>query len=261
MTRRETARAATGAGVAERFRAARRDPRRALLEGLHPLKHALRFGAAIELAVTASRERTLALAGRLAPDLVGSLAGFLEEVPPAVFERLAPAPAPTGVAAIAYRPESDVESLLATSNARPVVLLEEPRHFGNLGAVVRTAAAAGAAGVLTTGTADPWHPTALRGSAGLHFALPVARIEALPSTARPIVALDPEGEPFAAEKVPPGALLAFGSERRGLGAELLDRSAARLALPMAQGVSSLNLGAAVAAVLYAWRLGGAPDAL
>ena len=55
----------------------------------------------------------------------------------------------------------------------PSLLLEAPRHLGNLGACVRVAAAAAPASpVLTTGEQDPWHPDALRGSAGLHFALP-----------------------------------------------------------------------------------------
>ena len=52
--------------------------------------------------------------------------------------------------------------------------------MGNMGACVRVAAAADAAAVLTTGSNDPWHPEALRGAAGLHFALPVARVESLP---------------------------------------------------------------------------------
>jgi TrmH family RNA methyltransferase len=113
---------------------------------------------------------------------------------------------------------------------------------------VRVAAAAGAAGVLTTGSADPWHPDALRGAAGLHFALPVARVEALPDSGRPLVALDPEGEPLG--ELPARPLLAFGSERRGLSAALLTRADLRVALPMRPGVSSLNLATAVAAVLY-----------
>jgi TrmH family RNA methyltransferase len=116
---------------------------------------------------------------------------------------------------------------------------------------VRVAAAAGAAGVLTTGRQDPWHPDALRGSAGLHFALPVARTRVLPPTDRPLVALDPEGDPIA--PLPPRAILAFGTERDGLTDELLGRADARLALPMRPGVSSLNLATAVAAVLFRGR--------
>ena len=77
-----------------------------------------------------------------------------------------------------------------------MILLEEPRHLGNLGACVRVAAAAGAAGVITTGTSDPWHADALRGSAGLHFALPVARSRVIRTGDRPLIALDPEGEPL-----------------------------------------------------------------
>jgi TrmH family RNA methyltransferase len=52
-----------------------------------------------------------------------------------------------------------------------------------------------------------------------------------------------------------GAVLAFGSERSGLTEALLRRADGRFALPMRPGVSSLNLAAAAAAVLYAWRLG------
>jgi TrmH family RNA methyltransferase len=83
--------------------------------------------------------------------------------------------------------------------------------------VVRVAAAAGAAAVLTTGTLEPWHPAALRGSAGLHYALPVGRIAALPAAARPLIALDPAGEPLRAARLPDDAVLAFGSDRRGRG--------------------------------------------
>ena len=80
------------------------------------------------------------------------------------------------VVAVARRPRQlDPDGIVAQAGPAPVIALEEPRHLGNLGACVRVAAAAGAAGVITTGTSDPWHADALRGSAGLHFALPVAR--------------------------------------------------------------------------------------
>jgi TrmH family RNA methyltransferase len=103
---------------------------------------------------------------------------------------------------------------------------------------------------MTTGAKDPWAPEALRGSAGLHFALPVVRVEE--PVGRPLVALDPEGEPLGA--IPDDAVLAFGTERAGLSDSLLARADARVALPMRDGVSSLNLATAVSAVLYAWRL-------
>jgi TrmH family RNA methyltransferase len=239
----------------ERFRRARRDPERAVLEGFHALKHALRFQAEIEELCALDPDRARALAAQLAPDIAPRLQALAASVPATVFEALAPAPPETGIIAIARRPQVDAEAVLQRSGAAPVVLLEAPARLGNLGAAVRVAAAAGAAAVLTTGVHDPWHPAALRGSAGLHFALPVARLRELPPcTGRPLLAIDPAGEPLCPGAIPDGALLAFGSERPGLSKTLLAASERRIAIPMGEGVSSLNLASAVAVILYLWRL-------
>jgi TrmH family RNA methyltransferase len=179
---------------------------------------------------------------------------LVRRVAPDVLARLAPAAPATGVIAIARRPAVELGELWSGEPRSPVVLLEVPAHLGNLGAAVRVAAAGGAAALLSTGRQDPWHPVALRGSAGLHFALPVARIDALPATSRPLIALHPDGELLCPGAIPDDALLAFGSERRGLGRELLERASRRLAIPMRAGVSSLNLASAVAVALYAWKL-------
>jgi TrmH family RNA methyltransferase len=128
---------------------------------------------------------------------------------------------------------------------------------------VRVAAAADAACVLTTGGHDPWHPDALRGSAGLHYALPVARIASLREIEpgdRALLAVDRGGEPISPQELPERALLAFGGERYGLSDELAARADARVSIPMRKGVSSLNLATAVAAVLFAWRSSRAPAA-
>ena len=145
------------------------------------------------------------------------------------------------------------EPVLTRRPDRPVILLDRPSFQGNVGAVVRVAAAADAAGVLVRGHVDPWNAAALRGSTGLHFALPVARCEALPVSSRPMVAVHPDGPTMALEEVPANAVLAFGAERDGLGADLLAQASARVAIPMCAGVSSLNLATAVAVVLYAAR--------
>jgi TrmH family RNA methyltransferase len=136
------------------------------------------------------------------------------------------------------------------------VLLEDPRDLGNMGACVRVSAAADAAAVLTLAGHDPWHPDALRGGAGLHYALPVSRLPAglPPALDRPLLALDPAGDPLDPATLPPRAILAFGTERHGLSAGLLARADARIAIPMRPGVSSLNLATSVAALLFAWRL-------
>jgi tRNA G18 (ribose-2'-O)-methylase SpoU len=238
-----------------RFQSARRDPHLAVLEGFHALKHALRFGAAIEAACALDRAALDGFADALAPDLLPRLAELIAIVPRAVFGQLAPIAPATGVIAIARRPAIEPNEILARRDA-PVVLLERPTDLGNLGAVVRVAAAADAAGVLTSGPLDPWHAAALRGSAGLHFALPVARIDGLPATERPLVALHPEGDRLRPDALPDDAILMFGSERRGLSPALLERATQHLAIPMRAGVSSLNLATAVAVVLYAWRFSG-----
>jgi TrmH family RNA methyltransferase len=240
--------------VVRRFHEARRDEKLVVLQGFHALKHALRFGAAVEMVACADPAELERLARGLAPDLVERIQALLVVLPVEAFKRLGPYVPHTGVVSIAARVRSDPLALLAAPQSAPLVLLEDPRHFGNLGAVVRVAAAAEAAGVLTTGRQDPWDPVAVRGSAGLHFALPVARIEALPDGDRPLLALDPDGEDLRPERVPPRALLAFGTERDGLSERLLERASARLRLPMREGVSSLNLATSVAAVLYGLRL-------
>ncbi|MBU1225597.1 MAG: TrmH family RNA methyltransferase [Actinobacteria bacterium] len=226
---------------------ARRNPALVVLEGFHAVKHALRFGARLEGLVTPDREALAALCADLAPDVAGALAGAAD-VDAATFAAMAPFPIPTPVLAIARRPGVEVARLLAGPGR--IVLLDWPRNLGNIGAVVRVAAAAGIAGVLTTGDRDPWDSAALRGSAGLHFAVPVVRIDSLPPGDRPLVALHPEGEPLGRTPIPNDAVLAFGSERQGLDRALLDRAALRLAIPMRPGVSSLNLATSVAVVVY-----------
>jgi len=238
----------------QRYRAARRDPELAVLEGFHALKHALRFEAELLEAVASEPAKLDCLAAELAPDLAGSLAKRVTPVGDEQLAQLVPHAPRTGVVAIARRPAVDLVAMLADPRPAPIVLLEDPRTMGNMGACVRVAAAADAGAVLTIGDNDPWHPEALRGAAGLHFALPVARVEAPPESDRPLVAIDPEGEDADLDAISPRAVLAFGTERYGLGEQLLARADARLAIPMREGVSSLNLATAVAAVLFARRL-------
>jgi TrmH family RNA methyltransferase len=237
-----------------RFGRARRDRTLAVLEGFHPLKHALRFGANIVEAVSCDLDELDRLASRLAPDLSAHLRALVREVDPSVFAQLAPLAPPTGVIGLAERRVVDPAAVLADERALPVVLLEDPRDLGNMGACVRVAAGAGVAGVLTTGSHDPWHPDALRGAAGLHYAVPVARVEQSGSGDRPLLAIDPEGEQLDPSALPARAVLAFGTERDGLSSELAARADARISIPMQPGVSSLNLATSVAAVLFAWRL-------
>lgn len=245
------------AALVRRFHEARRDRELVVLQGFHALKHALRFGAQVELVACADSEELASLAHGLAPDLLARVQALSTTLPEEAFKRLGPYVPHTGVVSIARRAPADPSKVLEDPRKAPVVLLEDPRHFGNLGAAIRVAAAADAAGVLTTGRQDPWDPVAVRGAAGLHFALPVARVERLDELLgcnRPLLALDPQGDEIRPRGLPSRALLAFGTERAGLSEELLARAEARIALPMRAGISSLNLATSVAAVLYSLKL-------
>ena len=213
------------------------------LEGFHAVKHALRFAPQlVGQVVVRDVDVARSLGEQLAPDVVEQLLAL------AVVGSVAH---PTGVEGRAARSAEDRAVL--TARTSPLVLLDDPRHPGNAGAVIRVAAAAGASGVALTGRLDPWHPAVVRGSAGLHYALPVLTTE--PSeVVGPLLVLDADGDDLPA--VPDDAVLVVGSERAGVGPELRGRADAVVRLPMRPGVSSLNLATAAAAVLYAWRLKG-----
>ncbi len=240
----------TDHALIDRFRQARRDKSLATLDGLHAVKHALRFYAEVLEMVSPDVEAALRLAEEVAPDVLGSLEEGLKTVLSEDFQRLSPVPPDTGIIAIANRPTDSAEQIANGPAEGLVVLLENPRNPFNIGAAVRVAAAAGAAGLVVTGAQDPWHPAAIVAAAGLQFALPVARADAIPDTERPIFAIDPEGDPMPWDAVPTGSILGFGTERRGATDELLRRSERRLAIPMTSGVSSLNLATSVAVALY-----------
>ncbi|MER5178670.1 TrmH family RNA methyltransferase [Streptomyces sp. NPDC002896] len=225
-----------------------------LLDGFHALKHAMRFGAQIPVALTSDRAAVLGLAEDLAPDLRDPLGALLVEVTDETLRALVPRIHPTGVAALAVRPSrtANLEVLARMPRSAPVVVLDNPRNLGNAGAVIRLAAGFGVTGVVTTGTLDPWHPTVVRGGAGLHFGTAVERLDVAGLPQGPLFALDAEGEDIRGLKIPDDAVLAFGSERSGLSGEVRGRADHLVSLPMRPQVSSYNLATSVAMALYHW---------
>lgn len=225
-----------------------------LLDGFHALKHALRFGAGVHVAVSSDKEAVLRLAADLAPDLTAALGACVTEIPAAELRGLVARVHPTAVAALAAAPDPALRTAALTALPRraPVVVLDQPRNLGNVGAVVRLAAGFGVTGVVTTGDLDPWHPNAVRAGAGLHYATAVARTgpDGLPPG--PLHVLDPEGEDIRATALPDDALIVFGSERHGVSDDLRKRATALVALPMRPQVSSYNLATSVGMALYHW---------
>ena len=242
--------------LVEKFRSARADTSLAVLEGFHPLKHAIRFGAHLDLVAGVNLDELAELGKKYGPDIAPVLESRVQLIPFDEFQQLAPVPPPTGVIGIARRPDSSLTAMLGDTVQSPIVLLENPRNMLNIGAAIRVSAAAGAAGVITTGKQDPWHPAALIASAGLHYALGVVWADSLPSSKRPLVVIDSQGEPLEKGTIPANSILAFGAERQGVTRRLIDSADHCVSIPMSEGVSSLNLATAVAVVLYNWKLGG-----
>jgi TrmH family RNA methyltransferase len=242
------------AGSLALLRRAQRDPSLVLLEGMHALKHAVRFGAHVEVVASPEPAELARLLARVAPDLTLPVAPGAVEA--GTWRALTGGRAlPSPCLAVAVRPTTDLALMLA----RParLLVLEQPRHPGNTGAVVRVAAAAGLAGVIVVGELDPWHPTVVRAAAGLHFAVDVVHVADLDAldallagSTRPLVALDPDGVAIGTADVPTDAAVVLGSERHGLSDALRERVTLRVAIPMQDGVSSLNLATAAAVIAY-----------
>ncbi|MEU2389307.1 TrmH family RNA methyltransferase [Streptomyces sp. NPDC007369] len=222
-----------------------------VLDGFHALKHALRFGADVRVAVADDPEAVRALAAQLAPDVEDDVKRLVQ---PAELRTLLPRVHPTGVAALAVRPDAAEgrDRLERMPRTAPVVVLDNPRNLGNVGAVVRLAAGFGATGVVTRGDLDPWHPNVVRAGAGLHYATTVQSVSLETLPPGPLYALDPEGEDIRALTLPDDALLAFGSERHGISPELRARADHLVSLPMRPQVSSYNLATSVAMALFHW---------
>lgn len=224
------------------------------LDGFHAVKHALRFGADVLLVVTTDAMQLRKLSASLAPDIGEQLEAKMRLVGKGDLKLLgAVQPHWTGVWGVARRPARSGETLFGSSNGNPIILLEDPRSLSNLGACIRVAAAADARGVLIFGDADPWAPAAVRGAAGLQFAVPIANSHELDDVSKKLIAIDPDGEDLQIGEIPNEAVLAFGTEREGLSDDLLARAQRRFRVPMRSGVSSLNLAVTVGIVLYLWK--------
>lgn len=219
-----------------------------VLDGFHAIKHALRFGAEVSVVLTADPVMLAGLAADLAPDVAEPLERLASVVPAEELAAVVPRPHPTRVAALAARPRQDWER----PRRAPVVVLDNPRHLGNAGAVVRLAAGFDVSGVLTTGDMDPWHPAVVRAAAGLHFATTVGRVSDTDFPDGPVVVLDAAGEDLRRVVIPDDAVLVFGSERHGVSPGVRARAQRVVSLPMRSMVSSYNLATSVAMTLYAW---------
>lgn len=225
---------------------------RYLVEGPHAVEEALADGVVETIFCVADTSDTYAAAD------VETV-----EVSSHVLDRLADSRTPQGVVAVARRQVAAVEDIVGRG---VLVVLIEPADPGNLGTIIRTADAAGAAGVVVVGDAvDPWNPKAVRASTGsiTHVRLALASeadvvFDACAAAEQRTVALDMDatGSVFELERRSEPVALVFGSEAHGLPEPIRQRVDETLSVPTYGRAESLNLAAAAAVALYAAARGG-----
>ncbi len=135
------------------------------------------------------------------------------------------------------------------------VVLDRLQDAGNVGSLLRSAAAFGVAQVIALkGCAALWSPKVLRAAMGAHFVLRL--IEAaeqgdLDALRVPLVATSPHAaQTIATASLPSPCAWVFGHEGQGIAPALLERCALQLAIPQPGGEESLNVAAAAAVCLY-----------
>jgi len=244
---------------------------RALLEGPHLVAEALATGLALESVLAEPDFLAGGVAGDEARQILSALPAPPIEVAPDVLASVTDADSPRGIVAVARLPRRGVEYLPAQPDG-VYLFLEGVQDPGNLGALARSAEAAGATGLaLGTGTVHPNHPRALRGSAGSLLRLPVAvaaDADALDGYLRRAlrgarnqstpehpdirwIALAPRGgEPLWQADLGGCLVLALGAEGPGLSAGLAARCTVELTIPLAAPVESLNAAVAASLVLF-----------
>jgi TrmH family RNA methyltransferase len=182
------------------------------------------------------------------------------EVDEREFRSAAETDSPQGVLAIARVPERSLDSLAGRLRVR-ILLLDAVQDPGNVGTLIRTAAALGAdATVALPGTVDLWNAKVVRSAMGAHFHHPAFHRswdEVAAFLAREGVVLwaaDAGGDPVpASTDVPPRLAIAVGNEGSGLSQAVRTAAARVVSLPISPAVESLNVAVAAGILLHELR--------
>jgi TrmH family RNA methyltransferase len=208
----------------------RRSKGRALIEGPHLVEAARQAGVQVHAVLVSERARAE----------LGAKPVVLSE---RIFAGIVDAESPQGIAAEISIPAMKVED-------GDAVFLEGVQDPGNVGAIIRSAAAFGVKRVVLDGAcADPWSPKALRAGMGGHFRLSVGGefdLQAFKGTLACTVVRG--GGPLRDLPTPIGWI--FGGEGQGVSAAVERLAKLRITIPMAPGTESLNVAAAAAICLY-----------
>lgn len=235
-----------------RDRKTRVKERQVLVEGVRAVAEAMASGASPVFAVVAPRlgasEAGSALQRRLAS--VDSV-----EVDDRTLAELADTHTPQGVLAVFHEP-APAEADLASGSR--VVVIDAVQDPGNLGTLVRSAAAFGFDRVVCLeGTVDPWSPKVVRASAGTAFRVQLVAssaadfLDELRAARLPLWVASADGRPMGGPPLGSGVALAIGNEGAGVRAELRAAASEVVRVPMRGEVESLNAAVAGSILMFA----------
>jgi len=224
------------------------------IEGAKLIEEAMRSGQHLESVFFSESGRPLA--EKLLPQIHSRTETIV--LPNALFNSIVPSDAPQGVAALLKLPTFSAAQLLDRSSVGPLVVAAGLQDPGNLGTILRSAEAFGAAGIfLTEGTVSAYNSKVLRGSAGSIFRLPLLRMpsaELIPllraQKIRLLATSSHQGTPLPQIKWDLPLAIFIGNEGAGLSRELTRQMDESLSIPQAAQVESLNAGVAASIVLY-----------
>jgi TrmH family RNA methyltransferase len=226
-------------------KAFRRRERRFVLEGRRLIRDGLDAGVVPSFALYGSDFDDRTLVERL------RAVAPVFEVPASLLASVADTVTPQGVLAVVPWVEP-----APAAGAPLVVVLDGVHDPGNAGAILRTAAAAGAtAAVLAPETADLYNPKVVRAAMGAHFRLPARQLDwdataAAVAGLAVVVADARDGTPYTAIAWRAPTALVIGGEARGLSVEAETMATVRAHIPMARATESLNAAAAAAVLLF-----------
>ena len=221
----------------------------AVVEGPRAIQTALDIGAELEEIFYRSDQSRIA-------DTFSESGVLAHEVQNDVLDQISDSGSPQGVLAVAKAHDSGLPSI---AKCRRIVVVDSVQDPGNVGAIVRTAVAAGFEAVITSsGTADLLSPRSIRASAGTIFGLQSARnidlgsaLDSLLAEGHFVVATNSQAEQdFRSLEVTDQMTLVLGSEAHGVSDSILERASALVSIPMGLHVESLNVAVAAGLVMY-----------
>lgn len=221
----------------------RDDKNEYLAEGVNTVEEALRFGRV--KAIFATERGFAALVKRITPDLPVTL------VSDGVFESISDEVSPQGVLAVVEKPANTLRAPKGNS-----LFLDGLTDPSNVGAVIRTAAAAGYNEVYLAGCADAYSPKSVRASMGGIFRVNIYtgdRERLAAAIDAPFYVADMSGENVFSFKSDDKFCLIIGSEAHGVSEYMRARATKTLSLDMQNGMESLNAAVAAGILMYALK--------